>query len=228
MFLLTGLRKLQQLVCRGAAIWAMTLALTVMISQSSRADFTLELASSTTTISAGQSMNITVQLVTGSGGPVDLDGFTATLFLTNASSGLTITKTQMPGSNYVFQGNSFDYVANPLNASGVPLASFPAQGVAISDLPNDAPYYQVLGANQTYSLGVLTITAAAGIQTTAIGLQFDTSLTELDGDNGSTYSFKADNDMITPTPAPPSLVVLISGALILVVARARRARLAAA
>jgi hypothetical protein len=208
---------------RGPILWAVIVAALVFTARPADAAFMLRLTPSSSTLAPGQSVDVTVQLVTDGSDP--LYGFTAKLNLDNsAPAGLSFTAAQMPGSNYVFQGNSFGYTATTFDVSGNPLGgSFPAAQVTISDTANDLSNPQF--AAGTYDLGVLTLTAAPGTQAGTAGIKFDRIITELDGplipgnDSPIIYVYNSNDGQITvegpsmATPAPPSAILFALGIL---------------
>jgi hypothetical protein len=203
-------------------------ALVGLGSGSARADWQVGLSPSSSSVAAGGSVDVTVQVTTDANGG-QLAGFTAAVYLVNAPSGLQISNAVTPTSGYVFDGNSFGYVANPLDASGNPLSGFPSAGVALSDLANN-PAYVTLAANTTYNLGTLTLSAANGTTPGTYGVRFDTTVTEFDSSTGGTYAYSAKNGSVTvgsslpvPTPAPSTLVLLAIGGAVVAAVRLRRA-----
>jgi hypothetical protein len=181
----------------------------------------LRLTPSAQALAAGESTDVTVQLLTNESGGGDLYGFRAVVYLDGPPAGLSFTAAQMPGANYVFQGNSFDYVANPLGAGGDPLGSSPAPRVALAALPND-PFFVTVSANQVVDLGVLTLTTAPGTQAGTVGIRFATSFSELDSAT-SNYSIDAQDGQLTvaagpvnSTPAPSSAILFGIGSVVLV------------
>ena len=188
------------------------------------AGFLFELTPSSSTISPGQSVDVTVQLATDASGGGDIYGFTADVFLNNPPAGLAFTNAQMPSTNYIFQGNSLGFGANPLDASGNPLTSFPAPGLAIFDVPN-SPAYVTLSANQVVNLGVLTITAASNTPSGIVPIQFNTAFTQLNSATGL-YTFNTQDGQvsvpggITPTPIPSTGLLALTCVLVLLFVRA--------
>lgn len=210
------------------------LAMLLIAPGESRAAFTMRL-SPTAPIVAGQSVEVTLQLVSdGTGG--DIYGFSATVYLEAAPLDLYIIAATLPASNYLFQNNSLLFELSPFDDVGTPLADFPATRLGIFDLP-DNPLFVTVGANETYDLAVLTFGTSSATPAGTVNIRFDESLSRLDGMpdpvtfESASFPLNFVDGQIgvlsngapaNPVPAPPSLLLFALGAFTAAVPRLRR------
>lgn len=207
------------------------LAMLLFAPGESRAAFTMRL-SPTAPIVAGQSVEVTLQLVSdGTGG--DVYGFSATVYLETEPLDLSIISARLPVSNYLFQDNSFLF-----DDVTIPLTGFTATRFEIFDLA-DNPLFVTVGPNETYDLAVLTFGTSSATPAGTVNIRFDDSLSRLDGTPDpvtllpESHLLNFEPGQITvlsngvpanPVPAPPSLMLLALGAFTAAVPRLRRSR----
>lgn len=212
------------------------LAMLLIAPGESRAAFTMRL-SPTAPVVAGQSVEVTLQLVSDATGG-DVYGFTAVLYLETALLDLNIASATQPNGNYLFQGNSFLLLPNHLDDLGDPIADFPAQRVSVVGIP-DLPMFRSVGANETYDLAVLTFGTSSATPPGTVNIRFDESLSRLDGmPDPATFlpeslplnfepgqiAVLSNGAPANPVPVPPALLLLALGAFTAALPRLPRSR----
>ena len=192
----------------------------------------IEPTSPGTTLVAGGSQEFVVYLDASADTPdTEVFGFTARLELTGAVGGVHFTGGAMPASGYIFQGNSFMFLAtlggqNPGDAYA---PGDPALSITLSDFPRDDPYSVVLSGGGSWSLGVVTVTAGSNPEGGAVNLRFTDNYSTVESGTGEVpvtgtgASVQVERSDVNPVPAPGGVALIVTALPFLGWVRRRRA-----